>query len=407
MRGNGARWFTGASQRKIMMFDYCVILAGGSGTRLWPLSNSGCPKQFLKAPGSNETFFTMALRRGFAVLNEGGKLLIVAAQNMTELVAAECTNLDAGQRERITILPEPAARNTACACACAAVYIKKMYTQKESAAVIILTSDHIITPQESFVRQASLVCAAIGGGGLGVFGIQPDRPETGYGYIETENTTGLIKKVLSFHEKPDTGTAQKYIQAGTYYWNSGMFAFNLDFILQQFYTHAPHLVSPFESLPPPSPGGLSRDSGTAVVRRWEGLAEAYAGMQSISFDYAIAEKCRTVFMAASDFFWADVGSWDEYAKLAGSGPASPAAPAPVVEPAETTGHAAVFSAGGGGSYVLSDIPVALCGVDDLVVVIQSGKNGRPPTALIAKKGTTQKVREIVDKIKTAGRTDLL
>jgi hypothetical protein len=93
-------------------------------------------------------------------------------------------------------------------------------------------------------------------------------------------------------------------------------------------------------------------------------------------------------MAASDFFWADVGSWDEYAKLAGDG-------------------SVVFSAGGGNSYVLSDIPVALCGVDDLVVVIKSGADGRPPAALIAKKNTTQNVREIVDKLKAAGRTDLL
>jgi mannose-1-phosphate guanylyltransferase len=328
-------------------------------------------------------------------------------------VIGACAGLGEKDRKRLVVIPEPLAKNTAPAVISGALYAA--LSSGEDRTILVLTSDHIIRPLPVFTADARAAAAGAGEDHLAVFGIAPAGPATGYGYIETaellpskpeglyEKGSGLsgrgepepprIYRVSSFHEKPDLKTAEAFLAAGNFYWNSGMFAFSSRFIIEEFRRNAPELLQPFERLRPPGPGAMVFRGGIPVLEEWPGLKEAYGAVKSISFDYAEAEKCERTVMVAADFQWLDVGSWDEYAKLAAAG--------------EAAGGAEVYEAGSAGCFVDADIPVALCGVKDLIVVVRSGKDGGPPSVLISRKGETQGVREIVEKIRAAGRTELL
>jgi mannose-1-phosphate guanylyltransferase len=283
--------------------------------------------------------------------------------------------------------------------------------------MLTLTSDHIIGPLAVFVEDAAAAAAFARRNKLAIFGIPPRSPETGYGYIEAAESLPLpsdsesdasasaggtaVFRAASFREKPGRAAAEAFLAAGSFYWNSGMFAFSSAFLLEEFRRSAPDLIRPFETLRVPEEPAYTVRDGLSILESWPGLAEVYNGIKGVSFDYAIAEKCGQTVMAAARFDWFDVGSWDEYAKL--------------LSPAPGTGQAfrgEVYAArvppGGEGScFVDADIPVALCGVEDLIVVVRSGREGGPPAVLIARKGETQGVKDIVEQIKAAGRTDLL
>jgi mannose-1-phosphate guanylyltransferase/mannose-1-phosphate guanylyltransferase/mannose-6-phosphate isomerase len=373
------------------MFDDCIIMAGGSGTRLWPASSSRLPKQFLPGPGG-QSFFQSAVERGLAV---SGRLLIIAGKGHVPHVLDACAPLSAAEKARIVLIPEPLARNTAPAIACGTVFAERTVSGG-SRNMLVLTSDHVIGPLEIFRADAEKASAFSAGTGtapaLVVFGIPPGRPDTGYGYIETADPLADgVYRAASFREKPDRETAEKFLKAGNFYWNSGMFAFASSFMLDEFRRSEPESLSPFEKLAAPEEGAYALRQGLRVLENWPGLEAAYRAAKAVSIDYAVAEKCRSVVMIRAGFDWFDVGSWDEYAKLQTARP-----------PAD------VFGTGAAGTcFVDADIPVALCGVEDLIVVIRSGKNGGPASALIAKKGETQKVKDIVEQIKASGHTELL
>lgn len=385
------------------MFTDCIIMAGGSGTRLWPASNSRCPKQFLALPEGG-TFFQAALERAFAVTKPDGKVIIVTGASHVPHVIRACAGLPEAQRQRVTVIPEPMGRNTAPAIACASVYIKKSAEQakagQEKRKALVLTSDHIIGPLGDFTADALAAAKLTESEALVVFGIPPTRAETGFGYIEAgASLTALDAKayrVVSFREKPDLATAQAFLAKGTFFWNSGMFAFDVDFMLSQFRQHAPEILSSFAALTAPAQDHYETKDGVALLSRWPDLDKSYTTVASISIDYAIAEKCSSVAMVASRFNWTDVGSWDEYAKVLEQGGGATSEQPP-----------AIFSAGSSNCFVDSDIPVALCGVDDLIVVVRSGTNGSAPSVLICKKGESQQVKSIVEAIKKSNRGDLL
>ncbi|MDR2363525.1 MAG: mannose-1-phosphate guanylyltransferase [Spirochaetaceae bacterium] len=380
------------------MFTDCIIMAGGSGTRLWPASNSQKPKQFLSAAG-DVSFFNAALDRALAVTGAGGRVMVIAGERHVPHVIGACAGLDEKDRNRLVVIPEPQAKNTAPAIACGTRYARLV--SGEDRTILVLTSDHVIRPLPAFTADAAAAAAYARQDFLVVFGIPPRGPATGYGYLEAaeplpfpgrtpeEPERPRIYRVSSFREKPDRETAESFLAAGRFYWNSGMFAFSSAFITEEFRRNAPELFRPFERLRPPGKGAYTAEGGVPVLRGWDGLGEAYGEAKSISFDYAEAEKCSRTAMVAADFEWLDVGSWDEYAKLSG------------------TGVAEVYGSGAEGCFVDADIPVALCGVKDLIVAVRSGKDGAPPSVLISQKGETQRVREIVEKIRAAGRTELL
>ena len=402
-------------------------MAGGSGTRLWPASVSRRPKQFLSLPsgaGSREThaekessFFSAALERALAVTAEAsdGNVIIMAGKNHVNPIVEECARLNAHDRKRLVLIPEPVARNTAPAIACALLYINWISSGRERN-ILVLTSDHIIQPLEIFKTDANAAAAMAQADKFVVFGIPPERPDTGYGYVETakaltvpfpidENIDGKndgknqrrkryepeVFSVASFHEKPDIKKAQKFIAAKKFYWNSGMFAFSSKFMLAEFERHAPEVMKPFKELWAPNENCYRTRKGLRIMENWTDLEKAYGKTKAISFDYAIAEKCQATVMVKAGFSWTDVGSWDEYARL--------------------TKHssAEVFGIKGktGSCFVDSDIPVALCGVEDLIIVVRSGSDGGVPAVLISKKGETQRIKEIVEEIKAAGKTELL
>ncbi|MDR0386473.1 MAG: NTP transferase domain-containing protein [Treponema sp.] len=385
------------------MFDDCLIMAGGSGTRLWPASNAGTPKQFLSIPGGS-SFFVSAVERALAVIDrEGnGRVIIIAGRGHVPRIIEACAAFGVEDLSRLVLIPEPAARNTAPAIACGAVYSREALGPDRT--MLVLTSDHIIRPPEVFAEDAAAAAVFARQDRLAVFGIPPRAPETGYGYIEAAEALPFsggdtaprttVFRAASFREKPGRSTAEAFLAEGRFYWNSGMFAFSSGFLLEEFRRNAPECLRPFDTLKAPEKAAYTVRNGLTILDAWPGLDEAYNAVKGVSFDYAIAEKCGRTVMAAARFDWFDVGSWDEYAKLLGG--------------SRGEVYTARLPSGSEGScFVDADIPVALCGVDGLIVVVRSGRDGGVPSVLIARKGETQGVRDIVEQIKAAGRTELL
>jgi len=374
------------------MFDDCIIMAGGSGTRLWPASCWALPKQFLPVgEKEGESFFEASVKRGLSVVGKTGRVIIIAGRAHIPCVINDCAKLTPGEKKRLVIIAEPSAKSTAPAIACAVAY--SMFSGK-SRKIIVLTSDHVIEPIEAFQADAELAANAAAEKKLVVFGIIPTRADTGYGYIETYGKKGHAPAsgmfaVRGFREKPDLVTAKKFVAAKRFFWNSGMFAFSTDFMAAQFRALAPEVFTPFEKLEDPEESSYTNERGLRILGSWRALSAVYSDTNSISFDYAIAEKCADRVMVPASFKWVDIGNWEDYAALRGS----------------QTGD--VFSVDSTGCHVDSDIPVALAGVKDIIVVIRTGKDGFPTAALVTRKGQTQKVRDVVDLLKKAGKTDLL
>ena len=342
------------------------------------------------------SFFQMAVQRALAVTKNGladgksnGRVIVITGEKHISLVAADLAKLSAAQKKRVLVIGEPAAKNTAAAIACTAVYASFAKNAGPGGRkMLVLTSDHIIRPLAAFTADAALAASSIEGK-LAVFGIPPERPETGYGYIEAGKESGGVFAVNAFHEKPDLQTAKKYVASKRFFWNSGMFAFDTGFIARQFNDFAPDVFAPFEKLKEPPPQAYTVLQGIRILSGWPALKVAYNKAKSVSFDVAIAEKCRSTVMLRATFDWIDIGNWEEYSKVCGKN------------------SSLVFRAGADGCYVDSDIPVALAGVEDLIVVIRSGKNGEPAAALVTRRGHTQNVRGIVEEIKKAGKPELL
>jgi mannose-1-phosphate guanylyltransferase/mannose-1-phosphate guanylyltransferase/mannose-6-phosphate isomerase len=371
-------------------------MAGGSGTRLWPASNSKKPKQFLPTgKDGTESFFSLSLERAFQVVAENdGRVIVVMGKPHLPFVVTACSKLSASEKKRLLLIPEPEAKNTAPAIACAIEYAGK--TGGWNRTMMVLTSDHIIKPLDVFLKDCNFAAQFAEQNKLVVFGISPSRPETGYGYIEAaEKLSGDVYSVTAFHEKPNRKTAELFIASKNYFWNSGMFAFRYDFLAEEYRRISSEVITPFENLKPPDKKSYTKIKDLCILDNWERLDKAYSQTNRISFDYAIAEKCTQTVMLRASFDWIDIGSWDDYARLL-SGNSS----------ANNTGTE-VFSAETNACFVDSDIPVALAGVENLIVVIRSGRDGSPPSALITQKGKTQLVRDIVEKIKQSDRKDIL
>jgi len=379
------------------MIDDCLIMAGGAGTRLWPASNSKKPKQFLPTvKDGTESFFSLSLERAFRVAAESdGRVIVITGKTHLPFVIAACSKLSAAEKKRLVLIPEPDAKNTAPAIACAIEYAGK--TGGWNRTMMVLTSDHIIKPLDAFLKDTNIGAQFAEQDKLVVFGIPPLGPETGYGYIKTaEKLAENVYAVGMFSEKPDLKTAEQFIASKKYFWNSGMFIFRCEFLAEEYRHLAADIISPFENLKSPDKKSYSKTKGLCVLDNWAGLDTAYNQTKSISFDYAIAEKCLKTAMIRSSYDWIDIGSWDDYALLLSGNSA-----------ADSDTGKDIYTAGTSGCFVDSDIPVALAGVEDLIVVIRSGKDGSPPAALITQKGKTQLVRDIVEKIKQTGKKNIL
>lgn len=266
---------------------YGIILAGGSGSRLWPLSRELCPKQLLKLDGENSL-----LQSTFKRLCR-----FIDPENIISITNIKHANDVKFQLSKVcgdsVVLSEPIAKNTAPAIAASIEYFKQMKDENE--VVIIVPSDHLIKDLEKFENTVKTGLKAAEEGKIVTFGIQPTYPETGYGYIKTKSENDGIFDVDCFVEKPDLKTAQKYLLEGNYFWNSGIFMAKVSTLLKEFAHYQKEI---FEN--------LSKLNYKESITIKYGVFE---DMPSISFDYAIMEKSNKIVLCKLQSDWSDLGSW--------------------------------------------------------------------------------------------------
>lgn len=270
-----------------------IILAGGSGTRLFPLSRKKFPKQFLSF-GDDETLLQKTIKRNLKAVNDINELIIITNNDYQFHVKNQISDIIELSEKELHIILEPIGRNTAPAIALAVKYALDKLGSSEDEVLFISPSDHIISPDDKFVEYVKKAEELAKKGHIVTFGINPVKPETGYGYIEadTQNKIDTAYKVRQFHEKPDLETAQKYIMSGNYYWNSGMFAFSIKTILEEFRKHIPEIYNQIEN------------------QTFEEVIMNFEDMPDISIDYAVMEKTDKAVVLPLDITWSDVGSWD-------------------------------------------------------------------------------------------------
>lgn len=274
-----------------MNHTYAVIMAGGVGTRFWPFSRNNYPKQFHDVLGTGKTLLQQTASR-FEGICPPQNIYVVTSEDYFGLVKEQLPFLSDDQ-----ILCEPHRRNTA---PCIAYACYKIAAQDPKATVVVAPSDHLMLYEEVFRQQIRKALEAANQGEVLVtLGIQPSRPDTGYGYIQFEMASSEIKKVKSFREKPNAETAVSFLQSGDYVWNAGIFIWSVAAIQRAFERHLPQMSAIFAA-------GNSCYY-TADERAF--VSQVYADCQSISIDYAIMEKSDNVFVLLSDFGWSDLGTW--------------------------------------------------------------------------------------------------
>ena len=357
-----------------------LILAGGSGTRLWPASRAATPKQYLSFDGG-PSYLQHALLRARAVSSD--MVMVVTAEEQMDMVAAQAAALDAAPGAApCYVVGEPAARNTAPAVALGAALADRIGAgDRGEAALLVLSSDHAIEPEAAFAADVRAARELGRHGWLTTFGIRPTRPETGYGYLELGERLAGGHRVAAFREKPDRARAERFLAAGGFLWNAGMFLFPRTLLASEMRRHAPAVAALLDNeaiRAAPSGAGVR---GALPVPPSPELRAAYDRLPAISIDYALMERSDRVAAVPASFRWSDVGSWDELARVA-------------------DGDEPVAAAEARGNAVYSDLPVALAGVEDLIVVVKNG------AVLVTRKGRTQLVRDTVQEL-AKRRPDLL
>jgi mannose-1-phosphate guanylyltransferase len=275
--------------------NYAVIMAGGIGSRFWPMSTSKMPKQFLDVLGTGETLLQQTFRR-LSKICPAYQILIVTNTNYKDI----CKNQLPDIKEE-NILCEPARRNTA---PCIAYASFKIQSENENANIIVAPSDHIITNEDEFTRIVN-ECLQVSRENdyLITLGIKPNRAETGYGYIQYSNESSdlnsSLKKVKTFTEKPDLKIANQFLESGDFLWNSGMFIWSVNSIISSIKKLLPEMHDVFSD-------GIELYN---TVDEISFINKIFPTCRNISIDYGIMEKSKNVFVYPSDFGWSDLGTW--------------------------------------------------------------------------------------------------
>lgn len=342
-----------------------VILAGGGGTRLFPLSRECYPKQFLHVIG-DKSLLAQTVER-FLGLVKPEDIVIVTNEKYIFHVQAELKSIDAQEAH---IIVEPVGRNTAPAIALAQIYCKDKLKCNDDEVLFISPSDHLIKPIEDFQKLIMQAEQTAKLGSIVTLGIKPTKPETGYGYIEAAgNKENKSVKVLSFKEKPDIKTAEKYLKAGNYFWNSGMFMFSIKTMQEEFKTFVPKIVE-------------IEDKG------YEYTVDNFMQMPDISIDYAVAEKSqKMMMMPMQDIYWNDIGSFDAIAEVLSDENNNAFIGDTLTDNCTNT------------MIIAEDRLVAGIDLNNLVIV------DTPDALLVAQKGQSQKVKDVVGKLKKADRKE--
>lgn len=350
-----------------------VILCGGAGSRLWPLSRDTFPKPFVTLPDGT-TLIGHAFAR-IAALGAVLPTLVVTQKDHAHLVTRAAS--EAGVAAPGAII-EPMARNTAAAVASAALRAKQLHG--DDVALLVLTADHLIAPLSRFAEIAHAATTLAGTSRLVTFGIQPTAPETGYGYLESGEAIEVAgatgRSVRRFVEKPALAVAQQYLASGHYYWNSGMFLLPVGALLAEFDRHAPEVLAAASN----ALQGARLFNDAAHLE-----SSAYMAAPSISFDYAVMEKSDCVAMVAADFSWTDIGAWQAFADMV---------------PKDAYGNVTVGDVSqvdSARTFVLAGKRmIATLGVSDLTIV------DTDDALLVARTDRAQDVKKIYESLRKAG-----
>lgn len=275
--------------------NHLVIMAGGVGSRFWPMSTPERPKQFIDVLGTGRTLLQLTVDR-FRDICPMENVWVVTSVRYRDLVREQLPGIPADN-----ILLEPCMRNTA---PCIAYVAWKIRRRDPDAVLVVSPSDHIVLDTAEFARVVRKGLAFVAGGErILTLGMQPTRPETGYGYIQVKPQGAVhgeeIREVEAFREKPDLATAQAYLAAGGYYWNAGIFLWNVRTIEKAFRDNCPAIAAVFDELAP--------DLYTS--REQEQVDRLFPGCPSISIDYAVMEHARNICVFPASFGWSDLGTW--------------------------------------------------------------------------------------------------
>ena len=350
-----------------------VVMAGGTGSRLWPLSRELYPKQFLTVSGEQ----TM-LQQTFARL-EGiehtSPLLICNEEH--RFIAAEQLRL--GQFPHSSIILEPVGRNTAPAIALAAFQALRSVKQGEDPVLLVLAADHLIENTAAFQTSVEKALPFAQSGKLVTFGIVPTAPETGYGYIKTGDKTGNAFSVDKFVEKPDSKTANEYLSSGDYYWNSGMFLFKASRYIEELSKHSPEILNTCKA----AMKEIVPDADFVRIDK-----DAFQSCPDDSIDYAVMEKTDSAMVIPMDAGWSDVGSWSALWDVSNK------------DENNNVVRGDIITINSKNNYVHSNNKlVATVGIENLVVVETKD------AILVANKEQVQDVKTVVNHLKNAGRTE--
>lgn len=275
-----------------------VILSGGVGARLWPVSRQAHPKPFMKLGG--KALIEQTISRAQACGSED----VMVVTNQDHLFHTQTLVADMANPPRVSYLLEPEGRNTAPAIALAALAVVQAHDR--DAVMLVLPADHLISDTSTYVANALNAVHVAQQGQLVAFGIRPTAPETGFGYIEVETVSREVQHVLQFVEKPNLEAAQNYLATGRFYWNSGMFCFTAGTILDALAQHSPEVLE-----------AAQITMGTAKIKAGRGCTQsitsfdvhAFALQPDISIDYAVMERAKNVTLVPAGFGWSDVGAW--------------------------------------------------------------------------------------------------
>lgn len=340
-----------------------IILAGGGGTRLFPLSRDCYPKQFLHVI-DNKSLLAQTIER-FLGLVEAKDIIIVTNERYIFHVQAELKTINAQEAHIIT---EPMGKNTAPAIALAQSYCQDVLQCDDDEILFVSPSDHLIKPIDVFqdlIRNAQDVAKD----NIVTLGIKPTKPEIGYGYIEAEKNNNLAKKVISFKEKPDLATAKEYIASGNYYWNGGMFMFSIATMQAELTKYMPAIID-------------------ITQNGYQYAVDNFINMPDISIDYAVAEKSQKMMMIPMEnIYWNDIGSFDAIAEV-------------LSDKDKNVFKGDILAENCTDTMIIGDNRL-IAGIDlENLMIIDT-----PDALLVAKKGESQKVKNIVNKLKQAKRKE--
>ena len=364
---------------------YAVIMAGGFGKKLWPVSRKKMPKQFIDL-FDDGTMIAKTVERIAGLVSEDNIFIITSGLGYT-LLSGSLVNF-----RKDNIIIEPSSRNTAPCIALATAHIKK---RDPDAVTIVLPSDHLVLDNQAFIRIVEAgIDVASETKGLVTLGITPSRPETAYGFIQvaaelslpelfSDNPDFRLFNVKAFAEKPDYSTAVEFVDSHDFYWNSGIFIWHIDAILREFECSMPDLYKDFLN--------IYQHLGSGNEKKV--IEDVYSWIHPLSIDYGIMEKAEKVYVLTGEFGWTDLGCWDEVLKVAGT--------SSVLAGEQRNSHLVQI---GCENVFVKNVPdkvICTIGIKD-IIIIETGN-----ALLVCRRGKSHRVREAVDILRREGLEEYL